>query len=633
MQSESIDLHTDTTASHHALENPDILAEIFWHLDPYPEVESYTRNGVLDGYFQGGYAAGRAIPYIRTLTNAALVCKAFAEPASSVLWATLPKGLYPLLYPLREHASAWPIVEDEQTGAPAPGYMQEGTNEHIPAHAWERWEHCARRVRLVAIRDLESDWTQLSSLIPLSSYICAANRPLLPRLRTIVLASAGEGELSTQLLQVLAASSMIRAVSIRTVTVIPRPEFSSETLEDALSVDLDILAHSPSASQLRHLLITSPLPFRLAYSNSLRHVKAFHRLQTIYVGFVALDEHLKFLADLAALETLENLTVRSRSVLDPLDNAPSSQNLELVAPLTRSSLGALAGFPTLRKIFLQDEPQQLIHMLQLIRSSTLECVWLNSTQSATTAFQPMLRSLISRPNIGASLREMRLTYSIGWDQGSSETIRTGSTALIYGSMGDIVGPLTALHALETLWLNIGGKLIRISDEDIAAMGNAWPRLRSIAISLSPVRMLPHQLEILLIAYEVTLDVAPTYTLSSLIRLAMKCRSLRNVDIFARPRDVSEAELVAIEELALEGGHDPQTVLRYLFPLSPDEHHWHEVSLADGHRLARALRCLFPRLGRPERQIEQDLLMQRLGEWEKEGKQSGILEVLRELTAI
>ena len=124
MQSESIDLHTDTTASHHVLENPDILAEIFWHLDPYPEVESYTRNGVLDGYFQGGYAAGRAIPYIRTLTNAALVCKAFAEPASSVLWATLPKGLYPLLYPLREHASAGPIVEDEQTRAPAPGDMQ-----------------------------------------------------------------------------------------------------------------------------------------------------------------------------------------------------------------------------------------------------------------------------------------------------------------------------------------------------------------------------------------------------------------------------------------------------------------------------------------------------------------------------
>ncbi|KAH9892678.1 hypothetical protein C8Q73DRAFT_791703 [Cubamyces lactineus] len=636
MQSGSIQPQAEAVTAHYALGNPDILDEIFWHLDPYPEVEGYTRAGVLDAYFpRGGSATRRASPNVRTLASAALACKAFAEPASSVLWASLPKGLRPLLYPLRGYGGA--KVWDEDTQDLGSGGIEEKTNK-IPANVWDRWEHCARRVRLVAIRDLNADWAQLSSLIPMSSYIRPANRPLLPNLRTIVLGSAGEGSSSAQLLQALVASSMIRTVSICTVNVIRRQEFASAALEDALSSDLDILARSSSASQLRHLLITSPLPFRLVYANSLRHVKAFRRLQTLHVGFVALDEHLDLLADLAALEALEGLTLRSRQVLDPVDNAQSSWNLESVVPSDSSSLSAMAGFPALRRILLEDEPQRIIHTLRLIRSRTLESVWLTSTQSATTAFPPMLTSLTSRHNIAASLRDLRLTYSIGWDQSSSETLRAGSTALLYAPLGDIVGPLTELHALETLWLNVGGKLIRMSDGDVAAMGNAWPRLRSLVIDLPTARTLPQELQMLLIAYEVNSDESPSYTLSSLVRLATNCRSLRHVDISTRPHDVSEEELVVIEELATGGSraaasHDPQTEMRYLLPLSSDQHQWFEISFADVHRLARALRRLFPRLGRPERQIEQESLMRQLSEWEKEDMQSGFLELLQELTVI
>ncbi|KAI0335115.1 hypothetical protein GY45DRAFT_985545 [Cubamyces sp. BRFM 1775] len=470
----------------------------------------------------------------------------------------------------------------------------------------------------------------------MSSYIRPVNSPLLPNLRAIVLGSAGEGCSSAQLFQALAASSMIRTVSICTVGVIRRPGFTSAALEDALSKELEILAQSPSASQLRHLLITSPLPLRLLYLNSLRHVKAFQHLRTFSVGSVALDQHLNFLADLAALEALESLIIRSHTVLDPLENARTAWNLERVVPANRPFLSAKTGFPVLRQVLLEDEPTQLIHTLELMKSSTIGIVWMTSTQSATTAFRPLLASLTSRPNIAASLTDLRLTYSIGWDQSSSESIRAGSTALIYASLGDIVGPLTQLLALKTLWLSVGSKIVQISDEDIAAMGDAWPRLRSLYISVPTDRTLSNQLDMLLIAYEVALDVTPSYTLSSLVHLAIKCRSLRHVDISARPRDVSEDELAAIESLAPEGGpiagHNPQTELRYLFPLSADQSPWLQVSFADVHRLARTLRRLFPRLGRPERQIERESQAQRMDPWEEEDKQSEIYKLLQELTA-
>ncbi|KAI0335131.1 hypothetical protein GY45DRAFT_986165 [Cubamyces sp. BRFM 1775] len=71
---------------HPAVVNPDVLDEVFQHLIPIRDHGELTRG-----------VAG-AISYIdsqqvrvkrKSLVNAAQVCKAFSEPASSVLWAAI----------------------------------------------------------------------------------------------------------------------------------------------------------------------------------------------------------------------------------------------------------------------------------------------------------------------------------------------------------------------------------------------------------------------------------------------------------------------------------------------------------------------------------------------------------------
>lgn len=93
------------TAGAAALHNPDLLPEIFKHLAPFSEPLALAQLEEPP--------ADLRVPehtYLcrRTLVAAALTCRAFAEPASSVLWQVLYSGLLPLLCPL----FAFKIVAD-----------------------------------------------------------------------------------------------------------------------------------------------------------------------------------------------------------------------------------------------------------------------------------------------------------------------------------------------------------------------------------------------------------------------------------------------------------------------------------------------------------------------------------------
>ncbi len=74
---------------HRFLTNIDVVHAVFGHLDLFPspitEIEPLT--GVTD----------EALVSRRTLSNAAVTCRAFTEPASKTLWTSLHVGLLPLL--------------------------------------------------------------------------------------------------------------------------------------------------------------------------------------------------------------------------------------------------------------------------------------------------------------------------------------------------------------------------------------------------------------------------------------------------------------------------------------------------------------------------------------------------------
>ena len=77
-----------------ALGNPDILYQIFEEFALYqPCHQSVDYIQLVDGLYN---QPDESDTWSKTLVSAALVCKAFSEPASRVLWAVLNKGFAPL---------------------------------------------------------------------------------------------------------------------------------------------------------------------------------------------------------------------------------------------------------------------------------------------------------------------------------------------------------------------------------------------------------------------------------------------------------------------------------------------------------------------------------------------------------
>ncbi len=74
---------------HRFLTNIDVLYAVFDHLDLLPRpIADFDHEALYND---------KAVAARRALTNAALTCRAFSEPASKTLWKCLDQGLLPLL--------------------------------------------------------------------------------------------------------------------------------------------------------------------------------------------------------------------------------------------------------------------------------------------------------------------------------------------------------------------------------------------------------------------------------------------------------------------------------------------------------------------------------------------------------
>ena len=102
--------HTEFMSSRRALQNVDILDEIFQHLSLIPG--TVTQSDIHALYSDD--AEGK----LRTLASAVLVCKSFSEPASRVLWSVLPHGINPSCAYSLTYGRPW-----TRRGRPFSGFM------------------------------------------------------------------------------------------------------------------------------------------------------------------------------------------------------------------------------------------------------------------------------------------------------------------------------------------------------------------------------------------------------------------------------------------------------------------------------------------------------------------------------
>lgn len=77
-----------------ALSNPDLLFALFEHLALFSHADLLKPGDISSQHFPRESYLRR-----QTLINAALTCRSFAEPASSVLWRVLYPGPHPIFYP------------------------------------------------------------------------------------------------------------------------------------------------------------------------------------------------------------------------------------------------------------------------------------------------------------------------------------------------------------------------------------------------------------------------------------------------------------------------------------------------------------------------------------------------------
>ncbi|OJT06680.1 hypothetical protein TRAPUB_2465 [Trametes pubescens] len=148
-----------------------------------------------------------------------------------------------------------------------------------------------------------------------------------------------------------------------------------------------------------------------------------------------------------------------------------------------------------------------------------------------------------------------------------------------------------MHTLETLEVGTWNRVLSISDDAVAQMDTAWPRLQHLAIHVSSTFALGPDAD-LFTPYDA--DIARP-SLSALINLADRCSSLTYCAVAAA--SVSEVELVSLEGCAAVASSArmrmTQTRLEQLIPTH--RIHSNHFKLPDVDRLgllSHALRALF-----------------------------------------
>ncbi|OJT06682.1 hypothetical protein TRAPUB_2467 [Trametes pubescens] len=548
---------SSATATGTALSNPDLLFALFDHLAPFSHADILQPGEISSQHFPKESCLRR-----QTLINAALTCRDFAEPASSVLWRVLYPGLHPLFYPFPGFHKTTGFLEtrelddyEQQFLASIPNHVLE--REPSPAE-WERWKICVRRVRCISLRNTRAAFFD-EPFIPLLLH-ASAGVPILPSVQFIAFNEPRGDVVQTQLLHALIGPAL-STISVYNV----RPYAYSAHILD----DLEVI--SRTSNNVERMLIRSEnKPLSQNWP-----ITRFPRLRKLSFDCLSWFPCRSMTSQLGALQELEELDVTYEAISS---NPQTMAALDDPSPTTN-------GFPALRKLHLGASAFQAGQIIPSISSTSLQEV-------RVTTYQPSFRADVTAfiktfpwTQNASSLRRLDLTHATNWG-----TLTTSPGDPFYAALFTMFAPLTELHALEYLEISCWSRVLSVSDADVARMGRAWPHLRRIVIAYTVDPLEPAEPPI----WDPYGPQVARPSLSALANLAERCPALFYCEIPAA--SVSEPELAALEARAADSeAHDRPRQANLLSLLPARGAHCLHFTLCDVDRVARALLALFPSL--------------------------------------
>lgn len=388
--------------------------------------------------------------------------------------------------------------------------------------------------------------------------MCAmrAGEPILPLLQTIAFKETSDGYAPSELLRACLSPTLS---SITVMSNIPH-SFS-------VHLDLDLRMLSTMCDNVQRITIMSH--DLLLYNPPLT---GFRRLRAVDLGLIGWEESRPLMSQLRSLEKLEELRVGFWH-----DNYGASQ-----PPIKPDPKGFLA----LRKLRLAGKAPITDAVLSSIGATSLQHLEVVHTRMNSFADFDTLVSAVPWVQITSALQRLYLGL-----HAEPYTLRPRDADPVHAPFFSVLAPLADMHALETLEVATWNRALSISDDAVAQMGTAWPRLQHLTVTVSSTFTRGPDAAIF---KRCDAEIARP-SLSALIQLAERCPSLAYCAIDAA--SVSEAELVALEEYS--DAFSParvQKIQRGLEQLIPARRvHSNHFTLPDVDRLARTLRSLFPSL--------------------------------------
>ncbi|KAI9068829.1 hypothetical protein FKP32DRAFT_109788 [Trametes sanguinea] len=391
----------------------------------------------------------------RTLASCALVCRAWSGPASQVLWRVLDSlhPLWALLAGLNFPPSAKGLTEFWEIVDPEEFVKQIATNE---SERWQRFLHRATHVREIGVASCgEAELALIRAIL-----LYNGGKTFLPTLHT--LSWRHNFPPDTTLLSFV--SPYLKGLELSTTRSRQFSPFgyaSTPAPDNDYTQSEPLFAGLPAASpNLSRLVVSSR---HLPGSVLLPHLPRFLRMRELLLfGSLCSLAPSDVLGILEAMPELEVLSAPLRDY-DMPEHAASTTSLQDLR--VNGAARDLAGF-----------------LSRGLHAPSLHTLMITIDGNTYTASHQHCITALSNLRFASSLRKLRLITQTYDDETQAQ--------LPIPFYPTVIQPLSALRHLEALDLRILNTLFRVSEEDLLAVAQAWPRLRSLALAYVPVSTVP-----------------------------------------------------------------------------------------------------------------------------------------------
>ncbi|KAI0370926.1 hypothetical protein BV20DRAFT_225844 [Pilatotrama ljubarskyi] len=389
----------------------------------------------------------------RTLASCALVCRAWSDPASRVLWRRLD-SLHPLwallsgrnFPPSGERLTEfWEVVDVEE-------FVKEVALRE--PERWKRFLHRASHVRQIGMASCREP--ELALIRAVVKY--NGGSTFLPTLQKLVWRHGVPSD--TSLLLILSPS--LRDLELATTRFAAplgvAPIFAPFRDGDLPQLETLIAGLSKTAPNLDRLVISGrQIPGPAVVPHLLRLTRM--RELCLYDDMCVLSPN-DMRSVLEGLPELKVLYARPRGFADPVLSARSTSLKELCLHASSQDLTGLLG--------------------SYLDVSSLSSLSLDITDEGYSASHQRCLKALSSASFAPSLRTLSLATPSQADM---------STPAI-GSYSILVQPLAGLRDLEVVELRVLNTVMDVGDEDILAVAQTWKHLRRLVLSYVPSGVLP-----------------------------------------------------------------------------------------------------------------------------------------------